>query len=422
MEPDVSYVQVRAAFSVKELQKKANAEIPEVLYEDNNIEDDNYTIKVTKKDVLKITPKGELIEIRLPLKVYAKARINLGFFKKEQEASFEVTPIYLSRIKVLPDWKIETKTSSNGYDWITKPKISIGPVDIDIAPYIEGLLDKEQDRIASEVDKQIADNLNIKSHVEKAWELIQSPIAISEKHNAWIKISPKEVFFVPLTGDTAIIRAGIGIKGITESFVGEKPGVIYQPLPNLSVYSPNEDAFNINLLARVSFEKASSIARENLVGQTFTFDDNKYAIKVEDIDIYGSGEKIVVKTRLSGSINGEIFLKGIPIYDSTTMTIKIKNLDYDMDTKNQLLKTADWLAHGTFVKKMEKNFYFPVKPQIDEAKNYIQTMLNNNKVNPYVIVNGKINELIPKKLLIIDDYFLIQINASGKLDLNITGL
>lgn len=419
VDPEISNMNMIANINVAELEKKANSNIAELLYEDNNITDDNYILKVWRKGDLKIIPKNGLIEIQLPLKIYAKALIDLGFFKQEKESTFEVIPSYITKISLSPDWKVITQTSANGYKWIIKPTINIGPVEIDAAPFIEKILNDQQSKIALEADKIIANSVNIKEYVENGWKILQTPIAISEKYNSWLTITPTDVFFIPIHGDDKTLKVGVSVKGKTETFVGEKPAVNYLPIPSLSNFQASDNTYNINLVARISFAQASIIAKQNLLKQEFATE--KYKIKIDDIDFFGAGNNLVVKTMVSGDIDATIFLKGIPAFDSSSNSIIVQNLDFDLETKNKLFKVADWLSHGTFIKKMEKNLVFPLKTQTDEAKLYLQKLLTANKINDYVTLNGTVNSLTPKKIDIINEYFVLQIGAKGKIEMNLSG-
>jgi hypothetical protein len=421
IDPEISHINMLTGIPVAALEKRANDNIPELLYEDNNIDDDGYSIKVWRKGGLKIIPQKGMIEFRLPLKIHAKAKIDLGFLKHEQEADFELTPSYVTRISISPDWKIISKTTSNGYQWVTKPTVKIGPMEIDIAPFIEKILDKQQDKIGAEIDNIVAANVSIKSYVESAWQLIQTPIPLADKYNAWLKISPKEVFFIPIHGDTSVLKAGVAIKGMTNTFIGEKPGVVYTPVPDISVYDEPDNSFKINLLARISFATASAIAKENIKRQKLNLNDGKNKFKIDDIEIYGSGEKLIVKATVSGDVNGVIYLSGNPYYDSSTTSISVKGLDFELETKNQLLKTADWLAHGVFIKKIEKALTFPIKSQTEEAKAYLQKFITDNKINNYVTINGNIESISAQKMLIIDNYILLQIAARGIINMSLSG-
>ena len=422
---ELSNVNIITTIAVSDLQKQLNSQVPVKLYEDNNIEDDNYMITVSRRSDIQMVPKGSLINFKIPLNISGKARLKLEQFgleiKQEKDASFAIDINYVTKITATPDWKLITRTSSNGYNWITKPTIKLGIIDFNVAPFLEKILDEQQDNIAKEIDKQVADKLSLKEHVIKAWETIQTPFSISDEYNAWVKISPQEVFLIAPYGDNQSISTGIGVKGIAETFLGKKPEATIAPLPPLKIMEKPTNEFSINLISKVSMNWVSDMAKKNFKDKTFSSEDNKKAVKIEDIDLFGSGEKIIVKALMSGSFNGVVYLSGTPVYDTVNAVIKFKNMDFDIQTKNKLYKTANWLAHDYIMKKLQPLFVFPVKQQLEEAKTTITKNLTNNKVNNFLTLNGKVNDINPRKLLIVEDYFLVLIEAKGNLNLNVSG-
>jgi hypothetical protein len=120
-------------------------------------------------------------------------------------------------------------------------------------------------------------------------------------------------------------------------------------------------------------------------------------------------------------LNGKVYLKGKPYYDAATTSIRIKDLDYDLDTRNKLAKTADWLAHGKFLKMMEPYFAFSVAPQLEEGKKQIQENLAGNKFNKNIQLAGKLNELVPGAMYVTPAGIQAVITARGKLDVQVAG-
>jgi hypothetical protein len=72
----------------------------------------------------------------------------------------------------------------------------------------------------------------------------------------------------------------------------------------------------------------------------------------------------VVNTRLSGSFNGEIYFIGKPEFNALDNTIEVRDLDFHVDTRNTLLRSASWLFKGTIKKKMASAMSFPLADNI----------------------------------------------------------
>ena len=71
---------------------------------------------------------------------------------------------------------------------------------------------------------------------------------------------------------------------------------------------------------------------------------------------------------LTGSVNGTVYLTGVPQFNDATKEIYFDNLDYVLDTKSKLMRTANWLASGYILKKIQDNCRYSIKPNLEEGK------------------------------------------------------
>ncbi len=108
-----------------------------------------------------------------------------------------------------------------------------------------------------------------------------------------------------------------------------------------------QEDFKIGLISVVSYEDAARLATAKFSGEKFSFLNGKYSVEVSSITMYGQNDRLVIKAGLKGGINGDIYLKGIPYYDPETQQLSLKGLDYDLDTKNSIIRTAGWLLQGS---------------------------------------------------------------------------
>jgi hypothetical protein len=419
--PQISNINLFTTFKKNELLAKSNSLIPELLYEDNNIEDDNYTLKVLRSGNLKFDISENEIKASLPVKIKAKARINLGFFKHEQEAEFEIIPSFKSRFSIEKNWQMKTQTIPDGFEWISKPKVKIGPVEIDVAPFIEKTLSKQLQKFCTILDEKVVELVDLKPFAEKAWSTVQQPIMLSEKHNIWVQVKPLDIKLLPIYSDTLGIKAGVNISAIIVTQIGDKPSIETNPLPEITTVEDIQNSITLYLQSKISFKSVSEIATEYLQKEEITFESILYNVKVKKVEFYGSGKRLVIKAGFEGSFDGNIYFYGIPYYDSTNCSIKVKDLNFDIETQNLILKKYQWLAKGTLLKKFEKALSFPVKNQIEQAKSTIKTFVDNRQINNYVKVMGEVEQIFPQSIDLIDDYFLINICTKGKLNMLISG-
>ena len=75
---------------------------------------------------------------------------------------------------------------------------------------------------------------------------------------------------------------------------------------------------------------------------------------------------MVIALDMLGSITGTVYLTGVPQFNETTKEIYFDQLDYVLDTKSKLLKTANWLAQGMVLRKIQESCRYSIQANLEE--------------------------------------------------------
>ena len=423
---NISTVNIPIEIDLNELEQIVNNEINNLIYEDESREHNtSFKIKVWKKSPITVNANGDLFETTVPLKIYAKIAYELNSFginlSDTKETEFELDMHYITKLMLSPDWKLETETTANKFDWKKKPVIQFGKINIPLSSILSGLIENQQEIIAKEIDYQIQPNLHIKRYVADAWEIMQKPYKFSDDYDGWLKLTPTKILLSRLHGKGKKATIALGIQGYTETFIGQKPqAIIDSQLPDFTLVDSVNNQFTISLNSQISHKQINRILQDNFLNQSFTYNDNKNKISITNIELFGSWENLVVETHIEGSINGKLYLKGKPVFSPVTESIYIENLDFDLDTKNKLVKTASWLTKSTLLDKMKEKLTFPLRDQLKHANKMIQHNLNKNEVAPGIVLNGNLKELSPSNIYITPESIIAIIQAKGNADLVIS--
>ncbi|MDZ7898287.1 MAG: DUF4403 family protein [Arcicella sp.] len=339
-----------------------------------------------------------------------------------QELNFEFNVKFGSKFSLASNWEANVQSYPIGYDWIKKPTVRLAGFDISVAGLVEKALNSKQDAILKALDDAVRKNVEIKKYIVQAWNTAMQPYLLSEKYRTWLKITPTELQMTPLTTANNKVKATIGILAYTETITGTKPLVTpVATVPDLKIVNQIADDFKVGIIAEIPLSEAAKLTGDTLVGQNFSFKDGKYNVRVTDIDIYGEGDKMVIKSGLSGNINGRIYFKGTPTYDPATKSVFLNDFDYDLKTRNFLVGTANWLFQGAFTKNMKEAMTFNIGGQVDEMKKQVQANLNR-QVSKGVNLHGNVVDLVPDKVYMTPNSIIAVIKATGKLDIKIDGL
>lgn len=430
-EKHLSVLNVPVEIPVAEIEKQINNQIKGLIYDDNSYEDegnDNLKAKVWKISPIKVVAIDSSFLFEVPLKIWVSAGYKISplgvTMSGYKDTEFSIRIRLISKIGIMPSWQIKSETYVDSYDWISEPNIRVAGINIPIKGMVSRMLNKNFEKITDAIDEQVASNLELKKNAELAWNIARQPVMLAKEYDTWLVIRPTGVEMTPLLAKNNILRSVIGIKGYTQTITSAvKPAVApAQKLPDLRIVDKVQDDFKIGLISLVSYEDAARLATKQFTGEKFSFLGGKYHVEVTSIEMYGQNDRLVIKAGLKGSISGDIYLKGIPYYDPATQQLSLKSLDYDLDTKNSIVRTAGWLLQGQFSRMMEKRMVFPVGGQIADAKSTIQKTLANYKVTEGVVVKGILSDIVPDKVYLTPKHLYSVVFATGKVNLKVDGL
>ena len=421
-----STISIPFDIAMSDIERQINTTVNGLIYEDNSYTDednDNFKCKVWKKSNILITAAtNDVFDFTVPIKVWAEKGIGVFGIMRYIPIEFEMNLKFSTRFTIRPDWSVQTFTTPNGYEWISKPKINVG-FDLPVDFIVGKIIDNNHTKFAKSLDDAVAKNMSIKPYVIQAWNAAMQPYLVSEEFHTWVKITPLEISMIPLSTVGRNIKSVIGIKAITETLTGERPFVPFtvSTVPNLRLVSSIPNDFQVGLMSDVLFSEATAIAKRMFIGQKYDFQNGKYNIEITDVDVFGSNEFLVIKADIKGSLKGVVYIKGIPVYDPIRKKVVLSNTQFDIKTKNILVKAASWLLEGKMVKMIEDEFGLPVDELITYAKQNIETAMNS-EYRKGIKLSGKIENVQPDKVYLTPTSIVAVVLAKGKVELKVEGL
>ena len=424
--PKYSYINIPVITDAKTLKKLINRELPTVIYSDTSFEDhdrDNLMVRATKGDSIAIGIEGNQVSYRVPLKVWLRKRISAGLlgytYSTTEDATAEVALRFKTTVSLNKDWGINTVTVADGYEWIRSPQLVAGPIQVPL-PFISDLLIRASlPTITAEIDQGIKESFNLKSVMTDAWIRMQKPFQVSADYSLWMKLTPAEFSSVPIRATGSTINHSVGLKAMVELFFGPEPGFTVNPaLPPLKITSAIPDNFNINFSMDIPFTQINEMARKMFNGYVFTY--RNYKITVLDIAVYGQGDNLIVALAVEGSIKGTIYLSGVPEFNREKLTIGLTNLDFQVSTRNALVKTASWMFHSGLVQKMSESMVYSIGDRLHDARKQLSSYLDQNQSMSYFRIHGDIDKLDPDRILIAPDAVKAYFQFEGKIRVNLS--
>ncbi len=422
-----SIISLPLDISIDDVQSQINKGLPELIYEDDSFEDnknDDFKIKVWRKGDLVFTSlKNDVFSYEVPLKVWAQKRVAALGYAQTPATTFEMKLRFSSRFFIGQDWSMNTQTSAGGYEWITKPVLKVGYVDIPLAPIVGRLIENQQGGFAKQIDQVIRENYSLKPYLLEAWNMAQKPFLASEEYSTWVKVEPVDLFLTPLKTIGKDLKTTMGIKVFVQTIVGKEPETPkpVTQIPLLKGVDQIPEVFEVSLFNVISYEEATKISKSMFEGQVYEFRNGKYKIIVTGVSIYGHQENLVIKIDTKGNLKGTIYLKGIPKYDPVRRQVVLTKTEIDVKSRNFLVKAGSWLLEGTLEKKVEKEFGLPTDDIIGFAKSSVESTMNT-EFTKGVKMSGNITEVIPGDVHVSEEGILAVVTAKAKVQLKVKGM
>jgi len=417
-----SFVNMPLEITLKEIENQLNKSLSGQIYDDTNLEDDKTEMKITKTAPIRLIEKNGKIQTILPLKIWAKFKYGTDFMSLNdtREINLNGTITMISDVK-LSNWKMSTNSKIEDFSWSESPSILVAGKNVPITYIINPTLSIFKSKIAKKIDEAIESSCDFKPYVLDVLEKMSTPFLTSEVYQTWFKLIPIEVYVTDAVLEKSKINMDLGLKCNMQTMVGVKPkstfdrnAIQFKPVTSV----PNKVMANV--VAISTYESASQIITSNFQGKEFATGSRK--IVIQKVEMWQKDGKIIIALDMTGSMNGTIYLSGIPNYNAITKEIYFDQMDYVLNTKGVLTKTANWLLQGVILKRIQENCRYSIKENLDEGKKSLLPYLNNFSPMKGVFVNGTLNDFEFEKVEVTDKAMIAFITTTGKMNVKIDGM
>jgi hypothetical protein len=400
-----SYISFPLSLTIKDIENQTNKSLNGLIYNDGNIEDDKIEMKIWKSAPILISEENKKLKTILPLKIWAKFKYGtsaLGVSLYDtREFNLNGTVTLLSDVK-MNNLKINTITKLIDFEWKESPTITIAGKNIAITYLLNPTVKIFESKIERTIDEAMDKSLDFKSNMLEFMQKLSKPVEVSQTYQTWLKVTPQELYTTTAELKKSAVTMTVGLKCQMETSIGKEPKSSFTKEKVLLKYFSNiPDKVEANITAVSTYEDASRVMTTNFKGKEFASGSRK--ITIQNVEIWHKDGKMIIALDMLGSLNGRVYLSGFPIYNTQTKELFFDNIDYALETKSKLMRTANWLAQGMILNKIRENCRYSIQPNLEEGKQNILKYLNNYSPMSGVFVNGKMNDIVFEKVQLTND-------------------
>jgi hypothetical protein len=407
--------------SMDELQRALNATLSsKALYEDFSYDDaggDGLMMSAWLSQGITLFASGNTLKYRIPMQLWMKKRLLVG----EAEATGELALAFKTTYTINPDWSLSTQTVVEYHDWPTPPvlKTRIGNLSVESVSNLA--LNRSKTTIAQTIDRIVSQQLSLRPYVQTTWEALQVPTLLSEEYKMWVKTTPTSIGMTPLRTYNNSIIATVAVECLNDVSFGDQPAFrANTTLPPFVALTEASDDFQLRFVTDVPFAEAERMAKSMMVGQIIESGGKR--ITIQDLQIWGNEDKIVVNSRLAGSFNGNIYFIGRPRFNAANNQIEIADLDFHVDTRNLLHRSAAWMFQGPIKRQMAAAMAFPLDENLTELKKSVQETLQSFEIQPGIILSGTLDSIAVQDTRVTPEGLRVNLFSKGKVSVDVRGL
>jgi len=414
----LSHINIPLRINLEAMEKSLNQQLKGVIYEDKSTEDgDNLAIKVEKTGNLTFAVAGKDLQFKVPLLLNFKYKAGFTYLTGSAEIALQ----FRTNFSFRPNWSVNTNTQLESHEWIRKPKLQVGAIQIPIGFIGDIVLNNSKHTLAAAIDKQAQEQLDFREQIADAWKRLFEPVQISTQFKTWLQIHPQFIAMTPLSLNEEEIKATIIVESKPLLSLGARPSnMAPTPLPPFKPTEVVTNNFAIYLHAEVPYQEAELLAREQLRGETFSA-GNK-SVTLEDIEMYGNGNTLIVSCQLSGNFRGNIYFEGKPFFNMQRNSIDISDLNYSLETQNFLHKTAGWILKSNMKKVIQEKLDFYLAFNLKELEAELQRQLSHYPISKDIYLRGILDALELQNAYLVPNAFKVQVGLKGQVEVHIQGV
>jgi hypothetical protein len=329
---------------------------------------------------LSVTLDNDRLGIRMPFATKAMLSTS-GFLSLHGQAEGQGLAVAQASVTVSPS--LQLRSNADGAVTLDNGHLRIGPLVTNIAQVWNDNQESLSRPLWRSLDKQIA-RLPLRPRVAQIWADAFKPIKVGKTPLSWLVLRPESLGVSEPRLRDGSITLSLALSARARVVVQDTaPDNQPTPLPAAEILQAPSQGFSFNVPLLLPYDQASQLALASLVrrppkagGMSVTF---------SKLQILPSGEDVVVATHFCADPSwdpfgwfascGDVYLRGVPVFDPGEKTIRVDRLHYDVASANLMLSAVKALAGDELTRLLQSHLVFREANQIDRLEGQITQVL-----------------------------------------------
>lgn len=323
-----------------------------------------------------------------------------------------------TRISADESWQA---TSESTVDYqIANANVGVGPLRFDVRRLLDNQLRPYVTALRDAIDARLGTAIDLRGRMERLWPRVLQPIQVMDDPALYVQLEPVEVQWVRPRLEPGRFTFGLGVAARVRTYMGSPPALADLPgLPALREVEAMNNAFHLQVPIQIPFSELTARAQGELVG-TEKLLDSGATIRITSMELRGASDGRVhilcginARKGILRSAEGVLHMIGVPRYDATTRVLRFEEVAYDLDTRNVLLRMANWAMHDDFLAGVQAALEFDVGATLDGALVAVNESARDVVVSDQLVLHVALERVGIGPILVSDQAIVIVGLADG---------
>lgn len=420
----LSVINVPVQYRISALQDMLNEKIKGMFVKKwmaINEKGDSIYLEISRKEQIILVREDRTLHVSIPLFVSGKFIARVVGIKVKNATPVEADLVVQLNTKLHLDsaWNLVPETTIDTIHWRKEPTIKVGFVNVNLRKPIENALFEKEGKVIAKADSSLQELMNTRKIVNKIWMDIQKPIRINKKGTqVWLKAYAEDLTGHVEDTEPDLLSLSFQLKAHTETIIeGDSIPPSNTALPPFVRQDPTNDSLVIYVHSIIAFRHVNDLLNQEL--HDMELSASGFTTKIKKINVYGTPTGIAVQVGVDGDITGDIFLAGKPEFDTVAYTFGLKEFDFNLQSENALLNSADWLLHTTLLDMIKDKLLVDIQPIASKLPELIMQGVEKGKSGEKIDINIDTLYVRPVAVLTTRDNIQTIVKANGRVSLGL---
>ena len=259
-----------------------------------------------------------------------------------------------------------------------------------------------------DIDHKVAE-IDLKKRFIEWWGLLTRPIRLTD--GVWLLLGPDRLAMGGVRGTGHTLRVPVTLAASPRIITSvDTPRVDTTALPALGRDS-TVNGFKISIDGVVGYAAATKAVAAALDGRKLTQGGRTVRIDTTFVEPASRG-RLALTVAFSGDAHGRLRFLGTPVYNPKKREVFVPDLDYDLQTDDNLINTYAWLKADDLRATFREKARFPVSEALDRGRQLLMIGLNRT-IGDALTLAASVDSVSVKGLFVTKNGLIVRGEARG---------